>query len=130
LYGRSCSTDKVLLIGECVAECGLDETIRTKIGLDGELVVVDITERAPGTYVTGERDRKGELATGEWDYTSSYADGHFDCVAVIQAVQHTDDWTETAAHLLRVMKSTGRLVLAEITFGPNTVNAAKPRYPY
>jgi ubiquinone/menaquinone biosynthesis C-methylase UbiE len=118
------SGDKVLLIGECVAECGFDDTIRSKIGPEGELVVVDITEKARGAYVTGIRGRKGELATWEWDYTKDYADGYFDCVAVIQAVQHTDDWTETATELLRVMESGRRLVLAEITFGPNMINAA------
>jgi ubiquinone/menaquinone biosynthesis C-methylase UbiE len=116
--------DKVLVIGECVAECGFDESIRQQIGEEGELVVVDITEKARGAYVTGTRGRKGELATWEWDYTKAYADGYFDCVAVIQAVQHTDDWAETAIELLRVMKSARLLMLAEITFGPNMINAA------
>ena len=116
--------DRVLVIGECVAECGFDETIRGQIGPEGELMVVDITEKARSAYVTGTRGRKGELATREWTYTKDYADGHFDCVAVLQAVQHTDDWTETAAELLRVMKPGRQLVLAEITFGPNMINAA------
>lgn len=116
--------DRVLVIGECVAECGFDETIREQIGPEGELVVVDITDKARSAYVTGTRGRKGELATWEWTYTHGYADGHFDCVAVLQAVQHTDDWTETAAELLRVMKPGRQLVLAEITFGPNMINAA------
>lgn len=116
--------DRVLVIGECVAECGFDETIREQIGPSGELVVVDITEKARSAYVTGTRGRKGELATWEWTYTNEYADSHFDCVAVLQAVQHTDDWTETAAKLLRVMKAGRQMVLAEITFGPNMINAA------
>jgi len=116
--------DKVLVIGECVAECGFDETIRQQIGENGELVVVDITAQARSAYVTGTRGRKGELATWQFEYTKDYPDQYFDCVAVIQAVQHTDDWTETGVELLRVMKSGRRLVLAEITFGPNMINAA------
>lgn len=116
--------DKVLVIGECVAECGFDETIQGKIGPSGELVVVDITEQARGAYVTGARGRKGELATWQFDYTSQYPAGYFDCVAVLQAVQHTDDWTETGQELLRVMKSGRQLVLAEITFSPNMLAAA------
>ncbi len=116
--------DKVLVIGECVAECGFDETILGKIGSEGELVVVDITEKARSAYVNGIRGRKGVLATWQFDYTKDYPDGYFDCVAVLQAVQHTDDWTDTARELLRVMKTGRQLVLAEITFGPNMIAAA------
>jgi len=116
--------DKVLIIGECVAECGFDESIRNFIGEQGELVVVDITESARSAYVSGIRGRKGELATWQFNYTKDYPDGYFDCVAVIQAVQHTDDWTETGIELLRVMKSGRRLMLGEITFSPNMLSAA------
>ena len=101
---------------------GLDGLVL--IGDSGELVVVDITAQARSAYVTGARGRKGELATWQFEYTKDYPDQYFDCVAVIQAVQHTDDWTETGVELLRVMKSGRRLVLAEITFGPNMINAA------
>ena len=41
---------------------------------------------------------------------------YFDCVAVLQAVQHTEDWRETGKELLRVMKRSRTILLAEITF--------------
>jgi hypothetical protein len=35
-------------------------------------------------------------------------------------VQHTDDWRENGAEMLRVMKSGRNLVLAEIAYSPET----------
>jgi hypothetical protein len=110
--------DKVLIIGESVASCGFAEDIRRRIGPDGQIEVIDITDAARDAYFSGRRGRGGQLATWRFDYTSAIADGAFDCVAVLQAVQHTDDWRETGQELLRVMKTGRNILLAEITFSP------------
>ena len=110
--------DRVLVIGESVESCGFIDDIRARIGSRGDLRVIDITDEARDAYFAGKRGRGGQLATWQWTYTSGIADAHFDCVAVLQAVQHTDDWTETGKELLRVMKRGRTITLAEITFGP------------
>lgn len=110
--------DRVLLIGEALEGCGFSDDVRARIGADGELTAFDIMDQARDAYMSGVRGRGGQLATWRFDYTRSVANEHFDCAAVIQAVQHTDDWRETAAELVRVTRPGRRIVLAEIAFGP------------
>lgn len=116
--------DRVLVIGECIAECKFDQSIRQAIGPEGQLHVIDITADARDAYISGKRGRHGLLATWPWRYTEDLPTASFDAVAVLQAIQHTDDWTETGSELLRVLKSGRPIVLSEITFGPNMVHAA------
>ena len=51
-----------------------------------------------------KRGRNGKLGTWRYDYTADVPDEYFDCVAVLQGVQHTDDWRESGQELLRIMK--------------------------
>lgn len=108
--------DKVLIIGEVVEGSGFTDDIRRRIGDEGEILVVDITDEARDAYFKEIRGSGGQLATWRFNYTKSVPDEQFDCVAVLQAVQHTDDWRETGKELLRVMKRGRRILLAEITF--------------
>lgn len=110
--------DKVLLIGEALEGCGFSDDVRARIGDGGELKAVEIMDQARDAYMAGVRGRGGQLATWRFDYTGDIEDGYFDCAAVIQAVQHADDWRETATELARITKSGRRIVLAEIAFGP------------
>lgn len=109
---------KVLIIGEVVEGCGFDQDIGSRVAPDGAVTVVDITDEARDAYFAGRRGRGGQLATWQWRYTEGMAAASFDAVAVLQAVQHTDDWRETGAELLRLLKPGGTLMLAEITFSP------------
>lgn len=110
--------DRVLLIGEALEACGFCDEVRAQIGDGGELVTVEIMDEARDAYMAGVRGRGGQLATWRFEYTRDYANEHFDCTAVIQAVQHADDWRETAAELARITRPGRRIVLAEIAFGP------------
>ncbi len=112
--------NKVLIIGECIEPCGFVADMRERIGASGEIKVIDITDEARDNYIAKKRGRGGQLATWQWTYTRDIADGAFDCVACLQGVQHTDDWRETGAELLRVMKPRHNLVLAEIAYSPET----------
>lgn len=112
--------DKVLAIGECVESSGFADDIRARIGPSGELRVFDITDEARDAYIAGKRGSGGQLATWRWGYSYEFADETFDCVAVLQAVQHNDDWHETGKELLRVMKPGRGIVLAEICYSPET----------
>ncbi len=112
------ANDRVLIIGEMVEACHFADDIRARIGPTGDVVVVDITEEARNAYMQNRIGRGGQLATWQFEYSQQLASESFDCVAVLQAVQHSDDWSETAAELLRVLKPGRNIVLAEITFSP------------
>jgi hypothetical protein len=43
--------DKVLLIGECIEPCGFVNDIRARIGSEGEIKVIDITDEARDNYL-------------------------------------------------------------------------------
>lgn len=117
--------DKVLLIGESNETCGFEDEIRRRIGPQGELVSIDIMEKARTASGSLVRDKNGRIGTWRYDYTSQYPDGYFDCVAVLQAIQHTDDWHESGRELLRVMKSGRVILLAELVIGPKTRTIAE-----
>lgn len=78
-----CDDEKVLLIGECIEPCGFVDDIRARIGSQGEIKVIDITDEAHN-YLAKKRDRGGQLATWQWAYTRNIADGTFDSVACLQ----------------------------------------------
>ncbi len=109
---------KVLILGESVASCGFDRDIEAIVGADGHVTVIDIIEQARDATVQGKRGRNGKLGTWRYDYTSETPAEYYDCVAVLQAVQHSDDWGEAGTELLRIMKPGGTLLLAEIGFSP------------
>lgn len=108
--------DRVLIVGEVVEGSGFDADIRRRIGPHGEIRVIDITDQARDAYFSGRIGAGGQLATWRYDYTSDVADEYFDCVAVLQAVQHADDWRAAGRELLRIMKRGRNILLAEITF--------------
>lgn len=117
--------DRVLILGESIESCGFETDIRAMVGPQGEVRCVDIIERARTSTATGGRGRGGRLGTWQYDYTADEADESFDCIAVLQAVQHADDWREAGAELLRTLKPGGAIVLAEIGFSPSLRQAAK-----
>ncbi len=112
--------DKVLVIGECIEPCGFIDDIRERIGPGGEIKVFDITDEARDNYIAKKRGRGGQLATWQWRYTRDLPDEYFDCATCLQGVQHTDDWRETGAEMLRTMKRGRNIVLAEIAYSPET----------
>jgi SAM-dependent methyltransferase len=117
--------DRLLIVGEAVEGCGFGDEARSIVGPDGAVDIVEIMDAARDAYLGGVKGRGGQLATWRFDYANNIPDGQYDCVAVIQAVQHADDWREAGAQFLRIMKPGRRIVLAEITFGPNLAFAAQ-----
>lgn len=105
--------DRVLVIGESIGPCGFADDLRARVGKSGEVVTHEILERARQTTADLVKGRGGRVGTWQWDYTRGVADGHFDAVAIMQAVQHADDWREAAIELARVLKPGRRIVLAE-----------------
>ncbi len=117
--------DKVFILGESIATCGFEEDIRALVGAEGEVRSVDIIERARTSTFQGDRGRGGRVGTWQYDYTSDVPDDYFDCVAVLQAVQHCDNWREAGQEFLRVLKPGRTLMLGEIGFSPQLREAAK-----
>ena len=106
--------DKVFVIGESLGPCGWVEDLRRLVGPGGEVRAVDILEEARAAYDAKKIGRNGKMACWQWNYTRDIPDASYDVVAVMQAVQHCDDWRETGAELLRIMKPGRRLMLAEV----------------
>lgn len=90
----------------------------------GHIDIVDITAHARKAYLDGRVGRGGQLVTWQWTYTKDTPDNYYDAVAILQSVQHTDDWRESARELTRVLKPGRKIVLAEIALGPNVLTAA------
>ncbi|RKP57641.1 class I SAM-dependent methyltransferase [Pararobbsia silviterrae] len=117
--------DKVLLIGESVETCGFENDIRARIGEEGEITTFDVIEQARTTTAAGVKGRSGRVGSWKYDYSQAFPDEHFDCVAVIQAIQHADDWRECGQDLLRVMKPGRVILLSEIGIGAHTRRIAE-----
>jgi ubiquinone/menaquinone biosynthesis C-methylase UbiE len=98
----------------------LHDAIDAIVGPGGEIKVFDITDEARDNYITKKRGGGGQVATWAWTYTRDIPERHFDCAVCLQGVQHTDDWRETGAEMLRVMKRGRNIVLAEIAYSPET----------
>jgi SAM-dependent methyltransferase len=110
--------DKVLILGESVTASGFDEDVRTLVGPTGEVDVIDIIESARNATIANLRGRCGKRGTWRYDYADAMAAEHYDCIGVLQGIQHSDDWREAGAGLLRAMKPGGMLLLSEIVFSP------------
>ena len=109
--------DHVLIIGESLDACGFVDDVRGYIGTGGHVHAIDIIEEARDSVEANRRGRGGQLGTWAYGYTSSTPDNHYDCVGMLQSVQHCDDWREAATDLVRVLKPGRMIMLSEIGFG-------------
>ena len=112
--------DKVLLIGEDNDGCGFEAELRALVGPEGEVRAIDIQEQARSTTIKGIKGRGGRVGTWRYDFVPDCPDNYFDCVAVLQAVQHADDWREAGQEFLRVLKPGGVIMLSEIGISAKT----------
>ena len=102
--------DRVLIVGEAVADIGFDAEIADIVGPEGEVVVVDVRSRVFEEFHAGREPK------WEWEYTRDRPDGYFDGVFVGQGVAHAGDWAREGRELVRVTRPGRRIVLAEIAF--------------
>lgn len=119
------ASDRVLLVGESNESAGFEADIRSRIGQTGDLTSIDIIERARDMCFQGLRGKNGKLGTWRYDYTDGVPDNYYDAIAIMQGVQHCEDWVVGAKELLRTLKSGRMIVLAEIAHGPYLIEKAR-----
>jgi SAM-dependent methyltransferase len=117
--------DRVLIIGESNDSCGFVSDVRERVGPTAEIRSIDVIERARDGCWGLVRGKTGKLATWRYEYTYELPDGYFDAIAILQGVQHAEDWAETGAELVRVLKPGRSLVTGEIAFGPPFIEKVK-----
>jgi ubiquinone/menaquinone biosynthesis C-methylase UbiE len=105
--------DRVLIVGEAVADIGFDSELEELVGADGTVDVIDMRAEVLELFGAGKEPK------WEWQFTRDTADEHYDAIFVGQGVAHAGDWRREGAELLRVLKSGRPLVLAEISFADN-----------
>jgi hypothetical protein len=98
------SAKRVLLIGESNESCGFVQYLPSRLPPEPEIESIDVIERARNMCFAGETGKNGRLGTWRWDYIDDKPNNYHDAIAVLQGVQHTEDWSETATHLVRVLK--------------------------
>jgi ubiquinone/menaquinone biosynthesis C-methylase UbiE len=106
--------DNVLMIGEGVEPCGFATDIQARIGSEGKLDVFEIIRDGRAAVASRKMGRNGKIGCWRWEYTNGVADNTYDAVAVMQSAQHCDDWNETGAELVRVLRPGKMLVSAEM----------------
>ncbi|KAL5591129.1 hypothetical protein FOBRF1_014686 [Fusarium oxysporum] len=119
IYGHLALSNakRVLLIGESNESCFMED-LRARVPADAEIESIDLIERARNMCLAGQTGKNGSLGTWRWDYVDDKPDNYYDAIAILQGVQHTEDWAETAKHLVRVLKPGCYFVTGEICFGP------------
>lgn len=105
--------DRVFIIGEGVEAAPWVPDIRALVGPAGTVDAVEIIEDGRNAVEHHLRGRNGMAGCWQWRYTEGIATNGYDCVAVLQATQHCDDWREMAAELVRIAAPGRRVLLAE-----------------
>ena len=107
---------KVAVIGKYVEESGLGPALQSLVRSAGSLTVEEIGSRVIGAFRAGSPSGGTQLQW-DFDYLDRVPDGSLDRVILFGAAAHASDWGRLAGQVGRVLRETGRLVVAEAPLG-------------
>lgn len=107
---------RVVLIAKYATESGLAGTLRSLLGREGHLTVEEIAHKALASF-SQIHPATGKRLQWDFKYFDSIPDQSVDRVILFGAASHIGNLNECIQHIHRVLRSGGRLIIADAPWG-------------
>jgi SAM-dependent methyltransferase len=107
---------RVILIAKYATESGLARALRSLLGREGHLTVEEIAPKALASF-SQIHPATGKRLQWDFKYFDSIPDQSVDRVILFGAASHIGNLNECLQHIHRVLRSGGRLIIADAPWG-------------